>query len=85
MSNFEKANDFFGNVKALSVEENGTYKAPDGSTYESVTVEVPPVDAGTLEVTENGTYEAEDGTAYSKVIVAVPEPTPDPDPDPETT
>ena len=68
MANFEKPNDFYGNEKNLEVTENGTYTAPDGEVYKSVTVAVPPLTSESLEATENKTYTAPEGKAWTSVL-----------------
>lgn len=74
-------------ITSLSVTENGTYEAPEGTAYDPVTVEVPNtytesdegkvVSSGALVAqtsttkTANGTY---DTTLNDEVVVAVPGP-----------
>lgn len=55
----------------LSVVQNGSYTAPDGTAYNIVTVNVPETELEHLNITANGTYTAEDGTAYDVVTVNV--------------
>ena len=62
-------------VRPLSVNENGSYRAPAGRAYSPVNVNVPQTEVSPLSVTTNGTYTAEDGEAYSPVTVNVPQTT----------
>lgn len=63
-------------VRALNVTENGTYTAPSGTAYGTVSVDVSSGGSGIevqeLEITANGTYTAPSGVAYSPVTVSVP-------------
>lgn len=62
-------------ITELSVTENGTYNAPEGTDgYNPVTVDVPQTTVTALTITENGTYNAPEGAAYSPVVVNVPTP-----------
>lgn len=56
-----------GTIEALSVFENGVYEAPEGVSYNPVTVLVEA--SGTLNITENGTYDVGD---YESAEVLVP-------------
>ena len=59
-------------IEQLSVTQNGTYTAEEGTAYSPVVVEVPQTTVESLSVTQNGTY-SEQGKAYSPVVVDVPE------------
>lgn len=58
-------------VEPLSVTENGTYTADEGTAFSPVTVNVPTIINEPLSVTENGTYTAPQGSGYSPVTVNV--------------
>lgn len=65
-------------TEPITITENGTYSAPEGSAYDPVTVNVPQTTVETLAVTENGTYNAPSGKAYDPVTVNVPQTTVEP-------
>ena len=58
-------------TEPISITENGTYSAPEGSAYDPVTVNVPQTTVTPLSVTENGEYTPPAGTAYGPVSVSV--------------
>ena len=59
-------------VESLSVTENGTYEAEEGTAFNPVTVNVPSPELKTYAINMNGDYDSPSGTAWNHVRVSVP-------------